>query len=191
MYDVIDPEDPGHTVPSRMALRGQRPGLADVEAARRCRLRHVEVGEGMPETVRDQHPSTYIVGADIYGRVESDRNGRTPAPVRADDRRLTGNGRFLTFDRGLSLDHAERLRPPDHRWGDDGRTHVWDIEGLGTVMSGPEGIGGSISSGALSGRWTPEATADAIACLAAAQDDQRCRFGRGVEGDTVAGTEGL
>jgi hypothetical protein len=179
MYDVIDPEDPEHRVPSRLALRGQRPGPADVAAAARCRLRHVEVGEGMKQGVRDVHPTTYLVLSDIYGRVAQTFAGEQRTPVRADDERLTGNGRFLTFDRGMSLDHCEQLRPPDEKWGPDGRTHVWKVGELGSIVSGPEGIGGGLSGASYSGRWTPGTLADAIACLAAAQDDQRCRFDRG------------
>jgi hypothetical protein len=176
MYDVTDPEEPGHTVPSRLALRGQRPGPADVAAAARCRLRHVEVEGRYLDVV---HPSTYLVGSDIYSRVNTDLNGRYPTPTRADDPRLTGNGRFLVFDGGLSLDHAERLRPPDHRWGEGGRTHVWEPRSLpqATIMSGPDGISGGFSTGSRT--VDPAVAAELVACLAAAIDDQRCRFDRG------------
>jgi hypothetical protein len=175
MYDVIDPEDPEHRVPSRLALRGQRPGPADVAAAARCRLRHVEVGEGMEQGVRDVHRTTYLVLSDIYGRVGQRLTGELPTPVRADDPRLTGNGRFLTFDRGMSLDHAERLRPPDRRHEVD---RVWEpvnTDGSAVIISSPSGV-------AVEADLTdpsPETLADLIACLAAAQDDQRCRFDRG------------
>lgn len=189
MSDVIDPET-GETRPSRLALRGQRPTLADLAAAARCRLRHVTWTGDLVDAV----PHAFVSGADIYGRA------RTDAEITRGDEAWHNPGHaFVIFDGGAPLDRCVTLRPPDelntdhdperlgpHKWWVGPRAEA------ALVMSSRDGVR-VLAGQAVAEEGQPLSRAelaDLIAALAAAQDDQRARFAVGDPEPRAEATDG-